>query len=58
MRYNAVMNTNKVATSFRLSEQAIAIIDILSTELGVSKTSIVEIAVREMKERKDAKLYQ
>ena len=58
MRYNAVMNTNKVATSFRLSEQAIAIIDILSTELGVSKTSIVEIAVLEMKERKDAKLYQ
>jgi predicted DNA-binding protein len=55
MRYNTVMNTNKVATSFRLSEQAIAIIDSLSTEFGVSKTSIVEIAVREMKERKDAK---
>lgn len=41
----------KTGTSFRLSKDALLIISKLSIRLGVSKTAIVELAVRSLQEK-------
>jgi predicted DNA-binding protein len=38
----------KIGTSFRLSPPALEIIEKLAEQLGVSKTSVIEIAVRNL----------
>lgn len=50
MRYNIGMKTKKIKTSFTLSEEAKRLLIELSAHMGVSKTDIVEMLLRE-KER-------
>lgn len=42
----------KTGTSFRLSKEALLIISKLSVKLGISKTAVVELAVRTLVEKK------
>lgn len=37
----------KSAKAFRLSDRAVSLIDQLADELGISKTSVIELAVRQ-----------
>ena len=49
MRYNLEMKDEKPkATSFRLSPRACELLEELSRALGISKTAVVEIAIRAM----------
>jgi predicted DNA-binding protein len=41
----------KLATSFRLSKQAHEILALLSEQKGISKASVIEIALRELAAR-------
>jgi len=43
---------NKTGTSFRLSDTARELIESLTQKLGVSKTDVVEIAIRELAQSK------
>lgn len=45
MRYNFPMN---FPTSFRLSYEAIRLIDDLSERLGLKRSAVIELAVREL----------
>jgi hypothetical protein len=47
-RYMVIM---KLATSFRLSKQAHEILALLSEQKGISKASVIEIALRELAAR-------
>jgi uncharacterized protein (DUF1778 family) len=47
----ARMPTDKNPTSYRLSEEALALIDRLAEALGISRTSVVEMAVRQLARR-------
>lgn len=38
---------NKSAKAFRLSDRAVSLIDRLADELGISKTAVIELAVRQ-----------
>lgn len=55
MIYNADM-TGKILTNYRLSDDARAAIETLAKKLGVSKTDIVEMAIREFAESKGVQL--
>ena len=48
--------TDKLSTSFRLSDDARALIELLTKRIGVSKTDIIEIAVRELAESRGVTL--
>lgn len=48
--------TDKTLTSYRLSDDARALIELLTKKMGVSKTDIVEMAVRELAESKGVQL--
>jgi hypothetical protein len=45
------MATDKNPTSFRLSEEALGLIGRLAETLGISRTSVVEMAVRQLARR-------
>lgn len=45
MRYNFPMNS---PTSFRLSDEAVRLIDDLSEMLGLKRSAVVELALREL----------
>lgn len=47
------MKTRKRQTGIRLTTRADEILEQFSTELGVSKTAIIELALREFKEKRD-----
>lgn len=42
---------NQRATSYRLSPEALALIEALSKRLGVSRAAVVEVAVRHLARR-------
>lgn len=46
LRYNADMS--KSATSYRLSPKALELLRLLAEEMGVSRTSVIEIGIREL----------
>jgi hypothetical protein len=49
------MAREKLSTSFRLTPKALALIETLAKKLGTDKTSVIELAVRELAERKGLK---
>ena len=42
----------KRSTSFSLSEEAMRLIEEMSKDMGVSKTTVLEMAIREMAKRR------
>jgi hypothetical protein len=48
------MTTSKNPSSFRLSPEALELIGKLAEHLGISKTSVVEMAVRQLSRREMA----
>lgn len=48
--------TDKTLTSYRLSDDARVLIELLTKKLGVSKTDIIEMAVRAFSESKGVQL--
>lgn len=46
----------KTATSFRLTDDARELLALLSQRMGVDKTDVVELAIRELAQSKGAKL--
>jgi hypothetical protein len=40
------LRKKKIATSFRLSAQTISLLLLLSDQLGINQTSVVELAIR------------
>ena len=50
MRYCTSMERKPV--SYRLSTEALRLLCLLSTALGLSRTSVIEMAVRELAKRK------
>lgn len=47
--------TTKRATSFRLSPEAEAVLDLEAATLGVARTAVVELALRELFDRNQAR---
>ena len=45
----------RFATSFRLTRAALDMIEKISASLGIGKTAVVELAVREMAQRREGK---
>jgi len=45
------MNMNKKLTSLRISEEAYRLREWLAQELGVNRTAVIELAIREMANR-------
>ena len=56
MVYTVSMATNKQQTSLRLSAEGRALQEALARKLGLSLTAIVEMAIRELAERKGVKV--
>lgn len=54
--YNDGMN-DKVKTSYTLTATAVACIEAVSSKLGVSRTSAVEIAVRKLAEQENISVF-
>lgn len=48
--------TSKQSASYRLSDDARELIELLAKKIGVSKTDIIEIAVRELAQSKGVEL--
>jgi hypothetical protein len=46
----------KEATSYRLTTEGKQLIKLLAQKLGVNETSVIELAVRELAEKKDVKV--
>ena len=52
MDYNGAMGLpERFATSFRLSKAALDLIERISRNLGIGKTAVVELAVRQMAQK-------
>lgn len=53
LRYNSLMSKDKqVPTSVRLTLECIRLRNALAKKMGISRTAVLEIAVREMAERR------
>ena len=50
MRYSG--SVNKEATSYRLSPAALALVEKLAKELGISRTAAVELAIRDLAKKR------
>ena len=50
--------TDKISTSYRLSDDARALIDALAKQLGVSKTDVLEIAIRKLAQAEGVTLLE
>ena len=48
----------KRSTSLRLSPEAKRLLELLAQKLGVTKSSILELAIREKAKREDVKEYE
>ena len=46
---------NKILTSMAISKQAKILIEKIATKLGLSKTAVMEMAVRRLAEREEVK---
>ena len=46
---------HKILTSMAISRQAIELIEKMALKLGLSKTAIMEMAIRKLAEREDVK---
>lgn len=53
MIYNNI--TNKKPTSLRLTPDAMRLLKEIAKKLGISQTSVIEIAIRRMAESEDVK---
>lgn len=51
MIYIKEMKQKKKATSFRLSDKVVSLLSQLADDLNISKTAIVELAIREYAKR-------
>ena len=46
---------NKISVAYRLTENAVRLLALLSERLGLSKTSVVELAIRDMAKKQKVK---